>query len=230
MSDHRATRRTRRADRREARSHRVRARWFGRGRTRALLSLGAVFALGVTGTTAYWTDTATISAGTITAGSMDMQLSNNNSSWSAVGTGTGHTAGHIEVPDLTPSESYAFSLYIRNIGDADFNYTATVTRGTSPSWNFTGDPITVQFFKNASPTSDSSYPIQRTCSGGSSLGSAQTVTSGNNSVVPNPERLDQNAASQTLCVVVAMSSSAGNGNQGKQGQLRFDFSAVQVTS
>ena len=209
---------------------RAERRWFGRGRTRALLSLGTVLALAVTGTAAYWTDTATVTGGTITSGSMDLQVSNNGSSWGAIGSGVGHSATHLTVTGMTPSESYAFPLHVRNVGDADFTYTVTVTQGTTPTWGFVGQPITVQVYRGGTPSTDTTYPIQQECSGGTSLGAAQTVTAGASSVVPSPERLNAGDAAQTLCVKVSMLSSATNSNQGKSGQLRFDITATQVTS
>jgi predicted ribosomally synthesized peptide with SipW-like signal peptide len=204
--------------------------WFGRGRTRALLTLGVIASLGAVGTGAYWTDSAVLNGGTITAGTMDLQTSQNGSTWDAVGTGTAGTGSSINVSNLTPSEAYAFPLYVRNVGNASFTYTATVTQGSSPAWAFSSGAITVQLFAGAPVTTDTTYPIQQTCGGTALTTSAVTVTAANQSVITTSRLLAKGAVDTQLCVLVTMATSADNTNQGKQGQLRFDLSAAQVTS
>ncbi|MEZ0580025.1 SipW-dependent-type signal peptide-containing protein [Nocardioides sp. MH1] len=204
--------------------------WFGKGRTRAVLTLGVLGALGVTSTSAYWTDDAVVPSGQIASGSMDLQVSNDNTTWGAVGPGTAHSATHITVANLTPSEAYAFPLFVRDVGQADFTYTATVTQGASPAWGFVGTPITVQVYAGAPNTTDTTYPIQQSCGGTALTASAVTVTASSSSVMTAARRIGKGASDAQLCVLVSMVSSATNTNQGKQGQLRFDLTATQVTS
>lgn len=205
-------------------------RWFGRGRTRALLSLGSVAMLGAVGTSAYWTDTVSIAGGRIAAGTMDLQLAQTTAGpWGAVGSGTAYDASYLTVSNLAPAEAYAFPIAVRNVGDADFTYSATVTQGASPAWGFTSSAITVQLFAGAPDTTDTTYPIQQSCAG-SPLAAAATVTQGSAAVIAPARRLNAGAVDGQLCVLIAMIPSADNANQGKQGQLRFDFSANQVTS
>lgn len=208
----------------------LRRGWFGRGRTRAVLTLGVVAALGVTGTSAYWTDDAVVSSGTISSGSMDLQVSNDNATWGAVGLGTPHAATHITVANLTPSEAYAFPLHVRNVGQADLTYTATVTQGASPAWSFVGTPVTVQVYAGAPNTADTTYPVQQSCAGTALTAAPVTVTTANSAVVTTARRVAKASSDVQLCVLVSMVSSATNTNQGKQGQLRFDLTATQVTS
>jgi alternate signal-mediated exported protein len=204
--------------------------WFGKGRTRALLSLGTLLALGVVGTSAYWTDSAPVDAGTITSGTLDLQVAQATAGpWSAVGTGTAATATHITVSNIMPSESYAYPLAVRNVGDADLTYGATVTQGSSPAWGFVGTPITVQLFAGAPDTSDATYPVQQTC-GGTALAPAVTVTAGSTTVIPDGRRLDRGTTDVQLCVLVTLVVAADNANQGRQGQIRLDLTATQVTS
>ncbi|NYJ01600.1 putative ribosomally synthesized peptide with SipW-like signal peptide [Nocardioides thalensis] len=205
--------------------------WFGSGRTRAVLSLGVVLALGVAGTTAYWTDTAAVSTGPVTSGAMDLQVAQTTAGpWGAVGTGTAFSASHVTVPNLTPSEAYAFPLAVRNVGQADFTYTATVTQGGSPAWTFVGTPIQVQLYAGSPVTVDTTYPVQQTCGGTALTASPVTVTAGSTIVTSAARRVDAGATDAQLCVLVSMVSTADNANQGRQGQLRFDLSATQVTS
>jgi predicted ribosomally synthesized peptide with SipW-like signal peptide len=213
-------------------SHRASAwrSWFGRGRTRALLSLGTLLALGAVGTAAAWTDTAQVDAGAIASGSMDLQVAQTTAGpWSAVGTDAAYAATHVTISNLTPSEAYAFPLAVRNVGAADFTYTATVRQGASPAWSFVGDPITVQLFAGTANTTDATYPVQQAC-GGTALAPAATVVVGATTVVTTPRRVNKGASDSQLCLLVTMVTSADNANQGKQGQLRLDLTATQVTS
>lgn len=204
--------------------------WFGRGRTRAVLSLGVVLSLGAVGTTAYWTDTAAVSTGPVTSGSMDLQVAQTTAGpWGAVGTGTAYAASHITVANIAPAESYAFTLAVRNVGHADFTYTAAVTQGALPAWTFVGTPITVQLYTGSPVDSATIFPVQDTCSG-TALAPAATVTTGSATVIPATRRLNAGATDAQLCVLVTMVAGAANDNQGKQGQLRLDFTATQVTS
>lgn len=209
------------------RSHR---RWFGRGRTRALLTLGIIASLGAVGTGAYWTDTAIVLTGPISSGKMDMQLSKDGSNWDGVGLATAASASHITVSALTPGEAYAFPLYVRNVGDADFTYTATVTEGASPAWTYVDTPITVQLYAGAPNTTDTTYPVQQSCGGTAVTAAAVTVGTGNSTVITTARRLAKGTVDSQFCVLVTMVTSASNGDQGKTGQVRFDFSANQVTS
>lgn len=200
------------------------------GRVRAVLCLGVIASLGVISTGAYWTDSAVVTTGTITSGTMDMQVSKDGSTWDAVGTGTTGSASHIAVSNLTPSEARAYPIYVRNVGDADFTYSATVKQGATPVWTFVGTPITVQLYAGAPVTTDTTYPIQQSCTGTALTASAITVTASSQGVISADRRVNKGAVDAQLCVLVTMSSGATNDNQGKTGQLRFDFAANQVTS
>ncbi|WP_281291020.1 SipW-dependent-type signal peptide-containing protein [Nocardioides antri] len=202
-------------------------RWFGRGRTRALLCVGVLAALGAVGTSASWTDTASLTTGPLTGGAMDLQLQTATAGVGAVGLGTNHTEAEIAAPNLTPSESKAFAFTVRNVGNADFTYGATVTQ--TGTWTFTAGAITVQLFSGGAPSTDTTYPVQEACAGGTPITTAVAVTSTNTVVIPTTRALVKNT-NDSLCLVVAMATSADNTNQGKQGTLKLDFTANQVTS
>jgi predicted ribosomally synthesized peptide with SipW-like signal peptide len=202
-------------------------RWFGQGRTRALLCVGVLAVLGAVGTSAAWTDTASLTTGPITSGAMDLQLETATAGVGAVGLGTNHTATEIAASNLTPSESKAFAVTVHNVGNANFTYGATVTQ--TGTWTFSAGAITVQLFSGGTPSTDTTYPVQEACTGGTAITTAVTVTSGSTTVIPSTRALSK-ATNDSLCLVVAMATSADNTNQGKQGTLRFDFSAAQVTS
>ncbi|MCS6576378.1 hypothetical protein NYS52_17765 [Curtobacterium flaccumfaciens pv. flaccumfaciens] len=110
---------------------------------------------------------------------------------------------------------------------AFFTYSATVTRSTSRTWGFADGSITLQLFTGTPDKSDTTYPVQQTCSG-TALTAAQSVGAGNTTIAPNQSL--SAGGSRTLCAVVAMVTAAPNSDQGKSGVLRVDVSAAQVTS
>ncbi len=93
-------------------------RWFGRGRTRALLSAGLLLGVGAVGTSAFWTDRARAEGTSITAGALHIDLATNlrqrpeTYAWSFPLTG------------LTPGATVARRLDVRNnsLGPARFTY------------------------------------------------------------------------------------------------------------
>lgn len=189
-------------------------------RTRAVLSLGLLVGFGSLSTFAYWTDTATISGGTLQSGSMDMQFDTNG----AVGIGTNYSRNNISWSGLAPGERKSFALTVRNVGNPVFTYSATGTRGTSPAWTFTGTPITVQLF-TGTPVPDTTYPQVDGCSG-ASIGEAQPIDATSKNLITTPRDL-AGGGSEALCVVVGIASNADNANQSKTGSVALNFTANQ---
>ncbi len=189
--------------------------------------MGVLAALGAVGTSASWSDTASLTTGPVTSGAMDLQLQTATAGVGGVGLGTGHTAAEIAASNLTPSESEAFAFTVRNVGNADFTYGATVTQ--TGTWTFAAGAITVQLFSGGTPSTDSTYPVQEACAGGTAITTSVAVTGSNTVVVPSTRSLVR-STNDSLCLVIAMATSADNTNQGKQGTLKVDFTANQVTS
>jgi predicted ribosomally synthesized peptide with SipW-like signal peptide len=223
------------AEHRAARRGWFGGRWFGQGRTRALLAaLGLLVVPAAMGTMAYWTDTATVDSGSITAGSMDLQLQTpaSGSSWVHQGAGTTTTDAVLTISNLTPGESQAFNFAARNVGRPPFTYQATVARGGT--WTFVdsagGGPVTVRFYAGASAraSNTSTYPRAGTCTGTAQAAGAVRVGASSATVVPT--RPLASGASEQLCVVVAMAADAVTANQGRQGTIQLAFVATQATS
>lgn len=196
----------------------------------AMLAMAAamvgVVALSSGATSAFWTDTSAATTGTITSGAMDLQLQTTNPA-GAQGPGTAYEASDIAVTAITPAESRAFPVTVKNVGDAAFTYSATVTRSTSRAWGFADGSITFQLFTGNPDKSDTTYPVQQTCSG-TALAAAQPVGAGNITIAPTQSL--SAGGSRTLCAVVAMITAAPNSDQGKSGVIRIDVSAAQVIS
>jgi hypothetical protein len=200
------------------------------GGQRMVLAVAAaavgIIALSSGVTSAFWTDTSAATTGIISSGTMDLQLQTTNPT-GAQGIGTTYDADDITVSAITPAESRAFPVTVKNVGSANFTYTATATRSTARAWGFADGSITLQLFTGTPDTSDVTYPIQQTCSG-TALTTAQPVGNGNTTVIPTQSLAA--GGSRTLCAVVTMSTAAPNTDQGKSGALRLDVTAAQVTS
>lgn len=195
----------------------------GNGKVRALLSLGLLVGFGSIGTYAYWSDTAVVSGGPITSGAMDLQFDTTG----AVGTGANYAKTAITWSNLAPGERKAFDLSVKNVGNPPFTYVATATRGVSPTWTFSGTPITVQVYSGTA-VADTTYPQQDTCTG-ASLGTAQAVDATNKSVITTAQEIPA-GGTQGLCIVVGLDQAADNLNQGKTGSIALTFTASQKTS
>lgn len=186
-------------------------RWFGRGRTRALLSVGIVLSLGVVGTWASWTDSSQVDAGTLTAGELDLQLDAD-----LAGPG-GTTTRAWSASDLIPGIYRSFTTTVRNTGDVGFTYALTVA---GESWTFDPGAVSVVVSSgtaNADGTCTGGPigPTTRTIPAAGPLLTARTLTTG---------------ASEPICLRIGLVAGAASSNQGESGTVRFTFTADQVPS
>src|SRR5690554_5897895 len=79
---------------------------------RLLLSAGLILGFGAVGTMAYWTDQATLSTGTVSSGSLDLQIGGRNPqtgqiAWDKGGEGTRWNYAVVELDNVAPGESVA---------------------------------------------------------------------------------------------------------------------------
>ena len=203
--------------------HRSPRGWFGRGRTRALLSLGLIFGFGAVGTMAYWTDQGTMTTGAISAGTLDLRLQDASTLVGQGGTwNNGFTAS-----SLIPGESVAFSFPVRNDGSAGFRFSATATASgaIAPGLRFT-----TTHGSSAASNSGSAANGNRVGACGSNTVDTTSVTlSGvSASVISTPGVTLLSGASTTVCIIVSLDSSAGNALQSATGAASYVFDAVQL--
>lgn len=209
----------------KSRGRRVAKRgWFGLGRTRALLSLGIVLSLGATGTMAYWTDQATMTAGAISAGTLDLRL--NDASTLIDQGGTWNNIG-FTASSLIPGESVAFSFPVRNDGSAGFRFSATATASgvLAPGLRFTTTYGTSAASNSGSPSSGNRVGG---CGTNTVATSSVTLSGASASVINTPGVTVLSGALTTVCVIVALDSSAGNALQSATGAATYVFNAVQL--
>jgi predicted ribosomally synthesized peptide with SipW-like signal peptide len=191
------------------------SRWSGAAsaRLRAALGLGVVLSVGVTGTFAYWTDAATVSGTTFTAGTIDLKT---NGSDNVTGYAT------LNLSTMVPGNSTAGVLTIANTGTAPLKYTASTTATNADGKNL-GGALTVKVTGDA--TTSGSSPAA-TCAG-AALGGAGTTLNG---PLLGTGRLLAAGASEKVCVQVTLPAAAGTALQGATTSVVFTFSGTSDLS
>lgn len=210
-------------------------RWrFGQGRTRALVSLGALLLLGTTGTMAFWTDEAMIITSPIQSGTLDLTAGPTTGTENLTGTGPNSwTYSAFAISDLVPAESLSRTVVIRNSGSAAFNFNATITSSTN---NLTsgGQGLLVQVYDNstaATPTgSQANGNRAGLCTGGTQVYSQYVSTTSTSSIYSTPFTLATNGSTRNLCVRAQLDSAAPNALQGKSTAINLALTATQVAS
>lgn len=190
-------------------------------RLRAVLCLGLVFALGAAGTTAYWTDEASVATGAFSASSLDLRLSGNLEDFGGTWENTDMAAA-----DLIPGESVAFGFTLDNAGTVAFDVTAT---GDASGALAVAGGLTFAVYTGGAPSnSGSSAAGDRTgtCTGTQrfahgSLAAAATV-------IDDPGVLVGTGESVDMCIAVMLPASAPNSLQDASATVVFDFLAKQA--
>ncbi|WP_205473470.1 TasA family protein [Nocardioides sp. SYSU D00038] len=200
------------------------------GRARALLSLGVVAALSaglsVKGTFAFWTDSATITTGSFSSGTLDITLNN-------LLTGEGGTTSlpSFTLSAMVPGESIAASFPVGNAGSVPLVWTAggTATGSGQPHFTF-------HLFSGTAANSGTAAAGNRsgTCSG-AALGTTQVLPAPTTppaapvlAPLTSTGRTLAQGASENVCVVVALPAAADNNAQGKTVNGSLTFNAKQV--
>lgn len=174
----------------------------------------ASFALiGGGGTWAYWTASTSISTGPLNAGFMNLT------------TAAGTT---FSVNDLTPGESQALEVTIRNEGTPPVTWTARGSRAASPAWTYPGTPLEVHA-SSGSASNVGSYPRVGQCDGSAPTSGWVDLTTGEAPLTSGDSALEP-GESVTLCLVIRMKPSAGNDAQNHSGALLLTFDTEQVPS
>lgn len=167
---------------------------------------------GTQGSYAFWSDSDDVVAGTFTTGTLDLTVDGQQ------GAPTAYAETELSLAKMVPGESVAATLTIRNAGDAPFTWVPTITETgfLAPHLD-----VTMTLGTTAGPV-DTVYPRTQTSdAGGTPLASGATLPS-----LPV-------GAERTLCVVVSLPSTAGNGVQGRPAgdyTLSLRLAATQTLS
>lgn len=182
--------------------------------------LALVGALGLTGglgTQAYWNDTATVTGDTLTSGSLDLLVDGEQ------GNPTTYTWISLAMSDMAPGEAKAATLTLKNNGTTPFTVSATATA----SGNL--DPhVTARVVRAGSATTDTTYPRQEACNGGSQAFN-ETLGSSGKTVIASTSTINP-GGTLVVCVSLTLATDAPNAAQGQSYTPVFVFTATQVTS
>lgn len=203
-------------------------------RVRLLLSLGLVLGFAAVGTAAFWADTATFTTGKIEAGSLDLQLggrdpATGNVGWEAVGLDQSWTYSVLQLDNVSPGESVAMELHLRNVGTTPLTFTAqgmSTTNDMSPHLTATTRLAAV------AGNTGTREAVNRTgsCTGGTDTWwtdhalstTARDVTPGN-----APVSLSANGQMK-VCMLAGLAAAAPSSYQGKSTTIKVVISAKQI--
>lgn len=197
-------------------------------RTRALMSLGAVAFLalgfGAQGTFAFWTDSATVTTGSFSSGTLDITL--NGALAGAANNGGTTTLPSFALTDMVPGESQAVTVPVANQGSVGLTYTisGTATGTLAPAMQFS------VFAGTANAQTGTAANGNRTgsCSG-TALANNQTYSATAATVVGAAnQRLLAAGASENICVVATLPGAVDNTFQGKTMTASLVFNSKQV--
>ncbi len=210
---------------------RQRGGWFGHGRTRALLALGVFGALAVTSTSAYWTDSGTVTGGTITSGTLDLRAGPTTGDENLPGTGPNNwNSGLLGITNLFPGESIAAAFVVRNSGTAPLRFNAKV-RSTTNDLTSGSDGLQIQVYDNSAASNTPVAGVRTgTCTGTASFTGFVSMTASANVFGPPDIPLTTTGAVRNICVRALLVTTAPNALQNKSTQVVLDLAAVQVNA
>lgn len=171
--------------------HRTDRRWFGRGRTRALLSAGLLVGTGAVATSAYFTDRVQVAGTTVNAGTLHIDLEANY----RVRPETIANWGDLNLTGLTPGTSKAGLMTVANNSRGQLPMSFRVQASAT---NALGSALTLTVRRGGSISAG-------TCTGGTLIGSAGAALNGFNQ--PAGATIGT-GGSDVLCIQVTLPGSA----------------------
>jgi len=177
-------------------------------RVRAVLALGAVLSVAVGSTFAYWSDSAVVSGVTITSGSLDLKVDDQDSL----------TYTDLNLSGMVPGNSTAGILRVSNDGSVPFTYYADATASGA-----LGSALVAKITEDTGVTGTS--PTE-TCAG-TAVADSGTSFSDNLLSQSNPLTLDP-GDSQTFCIQASLPTDASTTLQGATTNITVTFNADQV--
>ncbi|QCW50969.1 hypothetical protein FE634_12240 [Nocardioides dongxiaopingii] len=199
------------------------------GRTRAIISLGAVAVLAtglsVKGTFAFWTDSGTAQTGAFSSGTLDITV--NGQLAGQANNGGSTTIASLALGNMVPGESVAGSFPVANAGTVPLTYTLTGT-GSGGLAVTNGLQYSVTFGATAANTGSAANGNRTGTCG------AVTPTDANTTLLTTaPSTFATNralavGASDTVCIIARLNSNAPNALQTLGGTASFLFDSKQV--
>lgn len=205
----------------------------GSGRTRAVLSLGAVAVLAtgmsVQGTFAFYSDTATATTGSFTSGTFDVTLDG-----ALVGNGGERTISGSLLDKMVPGESRAFAFTVANNGNVPLTYSLG---GTGAGELNSAMQFSVYAGTTAAAGNGTTNGLRTGTCGGALVGAADRTLSATTTATPfvtvaAPRPLTAAGtgptAAETVCVIAKLNPAADTTVQGRTMTASFVLDAKQV--
>ena len=186
-------------------------------RARALLSIGIVLGFGAVGTLAAWTDQATVTGGTFTAGTLDLQVNDSQSNPS-------NFTSQLTFPNMVPGSSVAAMLAVQN-KSVGAKLTYTMTGGAT---NTLGTALHLQVFTGGSASNSAGVG---TCSGTQIVADVAFANANTTSIIGTARGpLAASTGVENLCFRVELPSTASSTLQGGTSVATFILTATSVVS
>ena len=175
--------------------------WFGRGRTRALLSAGALLGVGAVGTAAYWNEAVSVPGVALHSGAIHIDLASNNRvkpetyTWSDLSSSLPATGGSVARVIRVKNDSigrlvFGYTVSAAATGTLGSSLKVTVVKGgttggsTCKGTNYVGTPSSnLNGFSGSAGTLSATDPtpfhdlcVQLTLPSGSGVGGSQSST------------------------------------------------------
>jgi hypothetical protein len=186
------------------------------------VTAAAVLLGSITGTFAFWSDDGTVASGSLRSGTLDLTFDGNLAGAGANGGTWTNTAFALDT--MLPGESVAASFVLRNAGTAGLTYavSGSATGALAPGLRFS------VYAGGAAANAGTAAAGNRagTC-GGAALATDATL-GGSASVVVASRRALAAGASETVCLVARLDSSAANSLQGTTAAATLVFDGRQV--
>ncbi len=182
-------------------------------RLRALLALGVLGTALVGGTFAFWTDTATVTGGTFTSGTLDLEVDGADSL----------TTTTLPMAAMAPGSTSAEVVDVSNAGNVPLLY--SVAGGLSGSDSTLYDSSGALLLTIVKDGTRSGSGDSATCTGGTTLLAATALTTTSTSLITGRGPLAA-ADSESLCLQVTLASDAPSSLQGKATDLTLAVSGT----
>lgn len=218
------------SDRRAVRPRHAWWRVLGSVPARLLMTAGILVGFGAIGTSAYWTDQATVQTGSFTSGTFDLQLGPDTSNLLLGGQGGTWSFAVLELADVSPGESVAKNIVFKNAGSTTLRFTGTAATST--------DELSPRLLITTRPNADAGNTgtraaVDRTgsCTGGTfNWWTNEALSTTSTSVIRNQTPAHVTlapGATLQVCMLVTLDPAAPNTYQGRTTTITSTFSAVQ---
>lgn len=200
-------------------------------KARLVMTLGLLVGFVAVGTSAFWTDQATVDIGPVSTGTLDLEIGPAASTFLLDGPGGKWDFTVVQLADVLPGESVAMDLYIKNGGTVPLTFTGEAWSTTNDLSSAAGTALLVSTTRGATAGNTTSATGYRTgtCGGGVEPWWVDHRISTTPRVLTPSDTPVTLAKDQVLrvCMLVTFPASAPNSLQQKTTTLRATFDAEQ---